>query len=100
MVRSAPAPSPKKQPAPGRRGKSRSRHRAPKQPPAVVGGRLWRLRRWIFVVVLLGAGAASFGLYELTRVPLPVAHRLAQTTFIYDASGKQIASYSEQNRVD
>jgi penicillin-binding protein 1A len=50
--------------------------------------------------VLLAAGAVSVGLYELTRVPLPAARPLAQTTFIYDASGRRIASFSEQNRVN
>ena len=100
MVRSAPSPPKKKQADPARGEKAKGRHRAPKGPPAVVGGRLWRLRRWIFAVVLVGAGAGSFGLYELTRIPLPAAHQLAQTTFIYDASGQKIASYSEQNRVD
>ena len=66
----------------------------------MVGGRLWRLRRWIFVPVLLATGILSVGLYQLTRMPLPAAHPLAQTTFIYDADGNQLASFSEQNRVD
>ena len=105
MVRQAPSPPRKKPPAPGARPekarlRGRGRRGAGKEPAAVVGGRLWRIRRWIFVAVLLGAAAVSFGLYELTRIPLPAAHQLAQTTFIYDATGKQIASYSEQNRVD
>ncbi|HET6966000.1 MAG TPA: transglycosylase domain-containing protein [Acidimicrobiales bacterium] len=97
MVRHAPAPPKKKQAAPARGGRTR---RVRKEPEAVVGGRLWRVRRWLFVAVLLAAGMVSAGLYELTRIPLPAPHRLAQTTFIYDATGKRIASFSEQNRVD
>jgi penicillin-binding protein 1A len=65
----------------------------------VVGGILWRLRRWLFVLVLLVAAGVSVGLYKLTRIPLPAAHPLAQTTFIYDSTGHPIASFSEQNRV-
>jgi penicillin-binding protein 1A len=64
----------------------------------VVGGYLWRWRRLWFPVILLAAGATAVGVYELTRIPLPAAHPLAQTTFVYDASGRQIASFSEQNR--
>lgn len=106
MARHTPSPSRKKPAAPVLRPDKPVRRRRPwpsragAEPPAVVGGRLWRFRRWIFVAVLLVAGGASFGLYDLTRIPLPAAHQLAQTTFIYDGSGKQIASYSEQNRVD
>src|SRR5438309_6270625 len=70
------------------------------RPPAIVGGRLWRLRRWVFVAGLLVAGGLSVGLYELTRIPLPAAHQLALTTFVYDSGGRRIASFSEQNRVD
>lgn len=65
----------------------------------MVGGVLWRFRRWLFVIVLLVAAGVSVGLYKLTRIPLPAAHPLAQTTFIYDSEGHTIASFSEQNRV-
>ena len=101
MVRQAPTPT-RKKPATAGRGpaKAPANKRARPERAAVVGGRMWRLRRWIFVAVLLVAGGASFALYELTRLPLPTPHRLAQTTFIYDSTGHQIASYSEQNRVD
>ena len=74
------------------------RRKAP--PPPIVGGRLWRWRRWLFVPILIGAAASVIGLLELTRIPLPAAHPLAQTTFVYDSSGRVIASYSEQNRVN
>ena len=98
MVRHAPSP-PKKKPAARGKGAGKDSRRA-KEAPAVAGGRLWRFRRWFFVLGLLFAGGLSVGLYELTRIPLPAAHPLAQTTFIFDASGKRIASFSEQNRVD
>ncbi|HET9078852.1 MAG TPA: transglycosylase domain-containing protein [Acidimicrobiales bacterium] len=51
-------------------------------------------------MILLGAAAGSAGLYELTRIPLPAAHALAQTTFVYDSTGHPLATFSEQNRVD
>jgi penicillin-binding protein 1A len=54
----------------------------------------------LFGVVLLGAGAFSGGLYLMTRVPLPTARPLPQTTFVYDSSGHVLATFSEQNRVD
>ncbi len=69
-------------------------------PDGYRGGRLWRLRRWIFALVLIGAAAGSGGLYELTRVALPAARPLAQTTFVYDSSGHTLAAFSDQNRVD
>ncbi len=65
----------------------------------MVGGLLWRMRRWMFVVVLVVAAGLAVGLYKLTRIPLPAAHPLAQTTFIYDSQGHTIASFSEENRV-
>jgi penicillin-binding protein 1A len=66
----------------------------------LLGGRLWRIRRWLFVPCLMLVGAAGVGLYLLTRVPLPSAHPLSQTTFIYDSSGEHVlATFSEQNRV-
>lgn len=50
--------------------------------------------------MVVGAGAGSGGLYALTRLSLPAARPLAQTTFIYDSSGHTLATFSEQNRVD
>ncbi|HWE54625.1 MAG TPA: transglycosylase domain-containing protein [Acidimicrobiales bacterium] len=69
-------------------------------PPVIVGGFLWRMRRWLFVFALLLFGALGIGLFELTRIPLPKAHVLAQTSFVYDSSGHQLASFSDENRVD
>jgi membrane peptidoglycan carboxypeptidase len=66
----------------------------------VVGGRVWRRRRWLFVPLLIAAAVPSGGLYALTQVPLPPAKPLAQTTFVYDATGHLLASFSEQNRVN
>jgi penicillin-binding protein 1A len=67
----------------------------------VVGGRLWRIRRWLFVFVLLVCGATAAGAYLLSRIPLPSAKPLKQTTFVYDASGQHVlATLSEENRVD
>jgi penicillin-binding protein 1A len=67
----------------------------------LVGGRLWRIRRWLFVSVLLICGAGAAGAYLLSRIPLPSAKPLEQTTFVYDASGQQVlATFSQQNRID
>ena len=114
MARRAPTPEarpPRPRPAPARRGAAApsrarasggagGRGRGPSRPVVVEGGRLWRWRRPLFVLFVLAAGAGALGLFELTRIPLPAARTLAQTTFIYDSAGHQLASFSEQNRVD
>jgi membrane peptidoglycan carboxypeptidase len=51
-------------------------------------------------VVLIGVAALAGGVYSLSRVPLPTARPLQQTTFVYDSSGHVLASFSEQNRVN
>lgn len=93
MARRAPTPA---------RGRSGRRSPAPRRsaPADYSGGRLWRLRRWIFAIVLVAGAAVSGGLYELTQVPLPAPRALAQTTFVYDSGGHPLASFSEENRVD
>src|ERR1700757_3739406 len=64
-------------------------------------GRLWRWRRWIFGFFLLGFALLAGAAYYLSRIPLPSAAPLKQTTFVYDSSGKHLlASFSEQNRVN
>lgn len=50
--------------------------------------------------MLIAGGAGAIGLYHLSEEPLPQARTLAQTTFIYDSRGNEIASYSAENRVD
>jgi membrane peptidoglycan carboxypeptidase len=95
--------------APGRRppaqasGKTRPgprRGRGPGGDKPLVGGRLWRWRRWLGGVVLVGAAVLAAGAYQLSRVPLPTAKPLQQTTFVYDSSGHVLAAFSEQNRVN
>ena len=75
--------------------------RAPEPPaPKRHRGRLWRWRRWLFGVALLGFAIVAGGLYYLSRIPLPSPAPLKQTTFIYDSTGKHVlASFSDQNRV-
>ncbi len=51
-------------------------------------------------LVLIAAASLTAGLYTLSRVPLPTARPLQQTTFVYDSSGHVLASFSEQNRVN
>ena len=61
---------------------------------------MWRWRRWLFGVALLGFAIVAGGLYYLSRIPLPSPAPLKQTTFIYDSTGKHVlASFSDQNRV-
>jgi penicillin-binding protein 1A len=101
MVRPAPRPPRKRAAAPADRGGGgRRARRRSGPPPPVVGGRLWQVRRWLFVIVLLGLAALGVALYELTRIPVPAARPLAQTTFVYDSRGRELASFSEQNRID
>ena len=54
----------------------------------------------MFALFLLGFAAVATAVYSLSHVPLPTPHPLSQTTFVYDDSGHEIASFSEQNRVD
>lgn len=62
---------------------------------------LWRWRRVLFLIWLLLFFGAAGALFLLSRVPLPAANGqfLAQTTFIYDANGHQLAAFDPvQNR--
>jgi penicillin-binding protein 1A len=62
---------------------------------------LWRWRRWLFGIALLGFAVIAGGLYYLSQIPLPSPAPLKQTTFIYDSTGTHVlASFSEQNRVN
>ncbi|HET6875612.1 MAG TPA: transglycosylase domain-containing protein [Acidimicrobiales bacterium] len=84
----------------GRGSKNPKKAKRPADNPDIVGGRLWRLRRYLFVVFLLGTGALAVGLYKLTQIPLPSPHPLAQTSYLYDSSGKVLASFSAENRTN
>jgi penicillin-binding protein 1A len=62
---------------------------------------LWRWRRVLFLFWLLIFFGIAGALFLLSRVPLPAANAqfLAQTTFIYDANGHQLAAFDPvQNR--
>lgn len=50
---------------------------------------MWRARRFFFVVVLLFVGGLSAAGYALSRIPLPEADPLLQTTFICAADVTQ-----------
>jgi penicillin-binding protein 1A len=41
----------------------------------------------------------SGGLYYLSQIPLPTPPTLAQTTFVYDANGGVLATFSDENRI-
>jgi penicillin-binding protein 1A len=100
---SAAAPS-RRRPKATQQGKQtatpRRRQGAPRGPDQLIGGRLWRWRRWFGAVVLIGAAVAAGGLYSLSRIPLPTAKTLQQTTFVYDSAGHVLATFSEENRVN
>lgn len=68
--------------------------------PSYEGGFIWKARKPLYALVVLAAAAVAGFLYHVSEEPLPEAHALAQTTFIYDAHGKELASYSAENRVD
>jgi penicillin-binding protein 1A len=53
------------------------------------------------VIGLLCFSLVAGGLYYLSRIPLPKPAPLKQTSFVYDASGKNVlTSFSDQNRVE
>ena len=80
-----PSTSPKKK---KRAGKGRSR------------SWVWRYRRLLFLGGLLAFTALAGALFVLTRVELPRAGTLAQTTFLTDAGGGRLASIDAgENRV-
>ncbi|HET9690663.1 MAG TPA: transglycosylase domain-containing protein [Acidimicrobiales bacterium] len=54
----------------------------------------------LFGAGLLLFGAVAVALYAFTRVALPPASPLAQTTFVYDAGGHKLTSYQVENRTD
>jgi penicillin-binding protein 1A len=63
--------------------------------------RRWRIvRRTVVALVLLAVVLVAAGLYYLYRIPLPNPHPRLQATLVYGANGQQIATFSEENRVD
>src|ERR1051325_10577563 len=53
---------------------------------------LWRYRRLLFLVALLGFTAVAGAAFLLVRVPLPPEQLQQQTSFLYDANGVQLAA--------
>ncbi|HET9443324.1 MAG TPA: transglycosylase domain-containing protein [Acidimicrobiales bacterium] len=61
---------------------------------------LWRYRRLLYLVALLGFTAVSGIAFVLAQAPLPAPRRLAETTIITDLGGQRLASIdSGENRV-
>ena len=61
---------------------------------------MWRYRRLLFLVCLLGLTGASGAAYVLVRLPLPPEQRPAETTIITDVTGARLASLdSGEDRV-
>jgi penicillin-binding protein 1A len=61
---------------------------------------MWRYRRILFLVGLLGFTAVAGVLFVLSRVPLPDAAPEAQTTFLYAADGSRLATLTgTENRI-
>ncbi|MGH9061270.1 MAG: transglycosylase domain-containing protein, partial [Acidimicrobiales bacterium] len=104
--RSASQPALRRAPISGRPRPARSRagqHRTPPPRRRADGPRrslLWRWRRPLFVVGLLGFALVAGAFFALSRVSLPTPQPLPQTTFIYDSAGHQLTSYQVQNRVN
>ena len=61
---------------------------------------MWRHRRLLWLVSLLGFTAAAGALYLMSRVPLPEPAPLAETTILTDVNGSRLASIdSGEDRV-
>ncbi len=88
--------------APSRRGTSRNAGRRPRSTPAARRRRsfVWRFRRLFFLLTLLFVAGVAGAAWVLVAVELPAEAPPAQTTFIYDAHGTQLAALSgEEDRV-
>lgn len=53
----------------------------------------------LFTLVALGFAGLAVLLYSLSRIALPAATPLTQTTFVYDSAGGTLATYKVDNRV-
>jgi penicillin-binding protein 1A len=86
-----PAPSASGAPASSRHpnGKAPARRAAPQREGRTV---VWRFRRPLFLVGLLGFSALAGTLYLLAQEPLPPPAEQAQTTFLTDVHGQRLAS--------
>jgi penicillin-binding protein 1A len=84
----------------GARAATVPRHRAaPGGGSGRARGRLWRYRRLLFLLWLLGFSALAGAAWLLTQVPLPTEAHQAQTTFLTDAKGVRLAALeSSENR--
>ncbi len=61
---------------------------------------MWRYRRLLFLVTLVGFTGLSGAAYVLVRLPLPPEARPAQSTLVTDATGARLASFDAgENRV-
>jgi penicillin-binding protein 1A len=61
---------------------------------------IWRYRRLLFLVTLVGFTGLSGAAYVLVRLPLPPESRPAQSTIVTDANGVRLASFDAgENRV-
>ncbi len=61
---------------------------------------VWRYRRILFLIGLLGFTTVAGVLFVLSRVPLPDAAPEAQTTFLYAADGSRLATLTgTENRI-
>lgn len=61
---------------------------------------MWRYRRILFLIGLMGFTTVAGVLFVLSRVPLPDAAPEAQTTFLYAADGTRLATLTgTENRI-
>src|ERR1700754_4134445 len=74
---------------------------APAEAAASAGPRRrHRWRRWVLGVGLLGLGLFAGAFYYFWHIPLPGPPPLPQASVVYDANGRVLASFSEQNRLN
>jgi penicillin-binding protein 1A len=69
-----------------------ARRAAPQSEASTPRSIVWRYRRILYLVTLLGFSAVAGALFLLAQVPLPPAAEQAQTTFLTDVNGQRLAS--------